>query len=121
MTSLDATALILAGGRGTRIAAIHPDLPKPMIPVAGVPFLEWLVRRLTHEGISQFVLSIGYKADVIVAWAAKKKLICHHEEQPLGTGGAIADALPKVSTPLVVVLNGDTLLLVDILPAIKML
>ncbi len=122
------TVIILAGGRGTRIAALAPDTPKPMITVAEQPFLEWIIKRLNREHFTQILLSIGYKADVVIKWLesratspAGQNLRYHLEQQPLGTGGAIADALTKVHTEYVLVLNGDTLLLTDFLPAMQKL
>jgi len=53
------TAILLAGGFGTRIRALHPDTPKPMIPIAGKPFLEWQLRYLAGQGIRRFVISLG--------------------------------------------------------------
>jgi D-glycero-alpha-D-manno-heptose 1-phosphate guanylyltransferase len=121
----DTTALILAGGKGTRIAALVPNLPKPMVEVAGQPFLEWVLRRLTREKIAEIVLSIGYKAEVVIQWMESRdmtpfpaKLRYLRENEPLGTGGAIAEALPSIATPYVLILNGDTLLLADFLPAV---
>jgi len=121
------TAIILAGGRGTRIAALIPNTPKPMVPVAGLPFLEWIFRRLTREKITNIVLSIGYQAEVVTTWLMQRSaekgqnIHAHIEAQPLGTGGAVADALQHVDTPYVVILNGDTLLLTDFAPALHRL
>lgn len=119
------TVLMLAGGRGTRIAALTPNTPKPMVLVANEPFIEWIVRRLVREHFTNILLSIGHMADVFTSWMrqreprAGEKLRDHIERQPLGTGGAIADALSDVDTDYVLVLNGDTLLLCDFLPAIR--
>lgn len=121
------TALILAGGRGTRIAALTPNTPKPMVPVANAPFMEWIIRRLTREKITDILLSIGYQAEVVTEWMATRAaergehIRVHIETQPLGTGGAVADALQNISAPYILVLNGDTLLLTDFIPAIKRL
>ena len=121
----ETTALILAGGRGTRIAALTGNVPKPMVMVAGQPFLEWIIRRLICEGFTDIVLSIGHMAEVVENWVAtrapigKEKIRCHREMQPLGTGGAIADALNIITTPYVLILNGNTLLLENFLPAVQ--
>jgi D-glycero-alpha-D-manno-heptose 1-phosphate guanylyltransferase len=119
------TVIILAGGRGTRIAALNPGKPKPMVTVAGEPFLAWVIKRLTREGFTDIILSIGHMADVVTTWLdtripsqAPEKIRAHREHQPLGTGGAIAAILPDVSTDYVLILNGDTLLLTDFLPVL---
>lgn len=120
------TALILAGGRGTRIAALAPNVPKPMVDVAGKPFLEWLLRRLLRENFSQILFSVGYKADVVESWLERRETggavfsLCR-EEEPLGTGGAIAKCLADISTPYTLILNGDTLLLANFAPAVARL
>lgn len=122
----DTTVLILAGGRGTRIADLTPNTPKPMVMVAGSPFLEWIIRRLVRENFTNILLSIGHMADVVTQWlttrkltSAGEKVAAHTEHTPLGTGGAVADALTKIHTPYILVLNGDTLLLSDFAPALK--
>lgn len=110
-------AVVLAGGRGTRLRERVADLPKPMAPVAGRPFLEYLLGWLARCGVRRVVLSVGYKAEVIEAhfgahWNGVA-LAYAHEDQPLGTGGAIAHAVSGAGDAPVLVLNGDTLLRVD--------
>jgi NDP-sugar pyrophosphorylase family protein len=91
-----------------------------MVPVQDEPFLEWLVRRLVVCGLRNMVLSTGYKAEIIAEWARERPpfsteyLRCVEEKEPLGTGGAIAFALASITTPYVLILNGDTLLLEDV-------
>ena len=95
-------AVILAGGKGTRIGKLFPDLPKPMIPICGKPLLEWTVDSLTAQGITDITLIVGYKADVIQShFGGRVKYIV--EEEPLGTGGALT-LLPREET---LVLFGD--------------
>jgi len=113
------SALVLAGGRGTRIATLYPDLPKPLIPAAGAPFLEWLTRWLVAQGVRHLVLSTGYRAEQIHRWAATTaqtsglRLDCRSEQTPLGTGGAVRHCL-DLCGPIVLVLNGDSLTLTDL-------
>jgi len=97
-------AAILAGGRGTRMEAIYPDLPKPMIPIAGKPLLEYHIKTLSLQGIEQIALIIGYKADVIRNYFGDGTAFGVHidyivEKEPLGTGGALA-LLPREDTLL---------------------
>ena len=90
----------MARGLGTRLNRIVPDLPKPMAPVAGKPFLEWLLRALAVGGMEKVVLSVGYRAEKIVNYFgsnfADLTLEYCIEKEPLGTGGAIHKALEQV-------------------------
>jgi len=106
-------AIILAGGFGTRLQTVVSDVPKPMAQVAGRPFLEFLVKKLTNSGFKKIVLSVGYKADVVMAHFSRRSFgteisFCV-EDKPLGTGGGIKLAMSKTSGEHVVVLNGDSL------------
>jgi D-glycero-alpha-D-manno-heptose 1-phosphate guanylyltransferase len=110
-------AIVLAGGLGTRLRRTMPDLPnlpKPMLPVAGRPFLEYLLEFLRAGGVRRVVLSVGHlRAPVIEhfgkAWGG---LVIDYavEEAPLGTGGGLQLALTRLSGEHGYVLNGDTLL-----------
>ena len=111
----DVTVVILAGGKGTRLQGLYPDLPKPLIPVLGRPFLQWLTQWIGRHGPSHFVYSTGYKADQIEDWAADGSLpgierICRREEEPLGTGGGLLNCLDLCREWLLVA-NGDGLLM----------
>jgi D-glycero-alpha-D-manno-heptose 1-phosphate guanylyltransferase len=106
-------AIILAGGFGTRLRAAVPDLPKPMAPVAGKPFLAWQLDYLIQCGVTRFILSVGYKAQTIRDYFGAEyqgKPITYAEEtEPLGTGGAIKLALQHATADRLFVLNGDSL------------
>jgi D-glycero-alpha-D-manno-heptose 1-phosphate guanylyltransferase len=107
-------AIILAGGFGTRLRTIVPDMPKPMALVAGSPFLEILLNTLAQKGFDRVVLSVGYMADKIISHFGEKyagiNLAYEVESTPLGTGGAIRQALKKCHADHVFILNGDTYL-----------
>lgn len=107
-------AIVLAGGFGTRLRAVVRDLPKPMAPVAGRPFLEILLTSLSHKGFSHIVLSLGYMANKVVSHFgdnfAGMALTYEIEETPLGTGGAVRQALLRCGNDHVFVFNGDTFL-----------
>lgn len=111
-------ALILAGGQGTRLRHVLPDVPKPMAPVAGLPFLELVLTRLSRWGFRRVVLSLGYKADAIRSHFggnfADMEVVHVVEERPLGTGGGIRYALRECAADHVFVFNGDTFLELDI-------
>lgn len=111
-------AIVLAGGFGTRLRAIVPDLPKPMAPVAGKPFLEIVLRSLAANGFSRVVLSLGYKADEISKHFGEQfsgmALDYVVEDSPLGTGGAVRLAMSRCTQDHVYIFNGDTFLELDV-------
>jgi D-glycero-alpha-D-manno-heptose 1-phosphate guanylyltransferase len=111
-------AIILAGGLGTRLRSVVPDLPKCMAPVNGKPFLTYIINHLRKEGIHHFIFSLGYKSEVVIDFLEKefpslffKTCI---EDEPLGTGGAIKKALSIAKEKSVLVTNGDTLFKIDV-------
>ena len=107
-------AIVLAGGFGTRLREVVPDLPKPMAPVAGRPFLEILLVTLARKGFSRVVLSLGFMSEKIIGHFggsyAGMELVYEVESQPLGTGGAIRAALVRCLADHVFIFNGDTYL-----------
>jgi D-glycero-alpha-D-manno-heptose 1-phosphate guanylyltransferase len=111
-------AIILAGGLGTRLREAVPDLPKCMAPVAGRPFLGYVIDTLRMQGVHHFVFSLGYKAEIIESYLHEHYPTLDYtialEEEPLGTGGAIRLALASARTNDVLVANGDTLFKVDV-------
>jgi D-glycero-alpha-D-manno-heptose 1-phosphate guanylyltransferase len=112
-------AIILAGGFGTRLREVVPDLPKPMAPVAGRAFLEILLSDLAGKGFERVVLSLGYKAEIIASHFGERfagmDITYAVEERPLGTGGAVRLGMSKCVGDHVFVFNGDTFL--DLEPA----
>ncbi len=115
---LNGQAIILAGGLGTRLRDAVPDLPKCMAPVAGRPFLFYVINYLRSQGIASFIFSLGYKHEIIEAYLAAEFSRLHYtcviEEEPLGTGGAIQLACLQAVSEDLVVTNGDTLFKADI-------
>ena len=105
------TAIILAGGLGTRLRSVLPDLPKPMAPVNGRPFLEYLMDYWIRQGIDNFILSVGYMKDVIIehfgSLYRSVPISYSIEDSPLGTGGGLLVASRNQTDPFLV-LNGDT-------------
>lgn len=107
-------AIVLAGGFGKRLSGVLPDVPKPMAPIAGQPFLVYLFRLLEANGIRRVILAVGYRNETIQAffgarWGALD-ITYSVESEPLGTGGALLQALSSVQNPYALVVNGDTLL-----------
>ena len=116
-----AVAVVLAGGFGTRVAHLLPGVPKPMAPVAGRPFLEWIVRYLARQGLRQVVLSTGYLSEVVEDHFRANPLAglrarCIAERHPLGTAGGFLNAarLSGESPPAWLVLNGDSLVFANL-------
>jgi len=105
-------AIILAGGLGTRLKGVINDIPKPMAPVDGKPFLEYVLRYLNRFPIDKVILAVGYKHEVIESVFGDEFLGMSIEyaieKEPLGTGGAIANALKLAIVDDVFLLNGDT-------------
>lgn len=111
-------AIILAGGMGTRLQSVVSEVPKPMAPVAGKPFLEYIFPVLKRVGVRKVVLSVGHKWEVISDHFGDRWLGMDIEyaveTEPRGTGGGIKLAFKKTETQHVLVLNGDTLFLHDL-------
>ena len=125
-------AIILCGGKGTRLSALYSDRPKILVPIAGRPFLEWQFEWLGNAGITDIHLAAGYKADVLADYATRvqgsafarratsdksgfriQNLPFHvslsTEPSPLGTGGGLKFVEPWVRSDPFLVLNGDSL------------
>lgn len=110
-------AIILAGGMGTRINSILKDIPKAMAPINGRPFLDYQLNYLAAFGIDHVIMSVGYLAEKIIGHYQNQykaiRIDYAIEEEPLGTGGGLLLAMPKVEAGSVYVLNGDTFYMVD--------
>jgi D-glycero-alpha-D-manno-heptose 1-phosphate guanylyltransferase len=105
--------IILAGGMGTRLKKTVSDVPKPMAPVGGKPFLEYIIADLAAQGLGDIMLSVGYGREVIKSYFEdgsrwKVRIAYSEETTPLGTGGALAHALEAAGGGDCLVLNGDT-------------
>jgi D-glycero-alpha-D-manno-heptose 1-phosphate guanylyltransferase len=113
------TAVVLAGGLGTRLRSTVPELPKPMAPVGDRPFLEHLFKYWIAQGVSRFVLSVGYRHQSIIDYFGDRyggaEVDYVIEESPLGTGGGFMLAAKRISgeAPFLL-LNGDTYFAVDL-------
>jgi D-glycero-alpha-D-manno-heptose 1-phosphate guanylyltransferase len=108
-------AIILAGGFGKRLRTVLSDVPKPMAPIHGKPFLAFLLDYIIGQGITEVVLSIHYLREQIEDYFKKNyngaTIRYAVEDEPLGTGGAILKSLPLIDADRpVFVLNGDTFL-----------
>jgi mannose-1-phosphate guanylyltransferase len=114
-------AVLLVGGQGTRLRPLTINTPKPMLPVAGVPFTVHQITRARDAGVTRIVLATSYRADVFREFIDRSDLgievVIATEDEPLGTGGAIRHALPFLDSgpdDPVLVFNGDVLSGLDI-------
>lgn len=106
---------ILVGGAGTRLGDLTRDTPKPMLPVAGRPFLEHLIVKAAGHGLDRILLLAGHNAGVVETWLAESGLAARLqveialcvEPAPLGTGGALVHARDRLDEAFLLV-NGDT-------------
>lgn len=111
--------IILAGGRGTRLKSVIPDLPKSLAPLNGVPFLDILLGRINLcPRIQRVILAIGYRGEMIVNRYKRDStynfiIRFSKEIQLLGTGGAVKKALSQTKSDDVIVQNGDTFVEID--------
>ena len=113
------TAIILAGGFGTRLRGTVPDLPKPMAPIGSRPFLEYQLDYWITQEVSHFILSVGYRYEAIVDHFGNSykgaELNYVIEKIPLGTGGGLLLAAEKVGNDApFLLLNGDTYFATDL-------
>ena len=122
-SSLRRKAVILAGGRGSRVQHLLSGLPKPMAPTAGRPFLEWVVRFLGKQGFTDITISTGFRSEIIAAHFSQLHLPgidirCESELEPCGTAGGFVSAVgSRAAEPDPwLVSNGDSLVLADLKP-----
>jgi D-glycero-alpha-D-manno-heptose 1-phosphate guanylyltransferase len=111
--------IILAGGLGTRLRSVVSEVPKCMATVCGKPFLSYLFNYLSrYPEVKNVILSVGYLKEVIMDWSDQQKtpftVLFSTETEPLGTGGAIKQALEMAKSDDVLILNGDTFFDVDL-------
>ena len=118
-TAFACDAIILAGGKGTRLASVISHVPKPLAPVFERPFLDYLIDRLAESGaVSRVVLALGHLSETVIehylANSAALPLDYSIEAEPLGTGGALLHSLEQVESDTVLVCNGDSIVAADI-------
>ena len=110
--------LILCGGQGTRMRPVLADKPKILIDLGGKPFLDILLKNLATQGFQRIILSVGYLKEQIInhfATNTDKKIQIEFatEDTPLGTGGAVKKAKSLIKSDNFLIMNGDSLCLVD--------
>jgi D-glycero-alpha-D-manno-heptose 1-phosphate guanylyltransferase len=121
-------AIVLVGGKQSLVSELYPDLPTPLIPVCGEPFLYWITQWLKTQGFTHIVYAAGHYSAKISAWAHQlssfEPSLCLDvvtETRPLGTAGAATLCAKRYPSTFTFVINGDSILLTDIRPAIKRL
>jgi D-glycero-alpha-D-manno-heptose 1-phosphate guanylyltransferase len=107
-------ALILAGGRGTRLASVAGDLAKCLVPIEGIPFLSYLLAFIGQSGaVNRIVLALGHGAEQVEQYLRQTSstvpLATEVEPLAMGTGGAVLRVLDKITTESFLIINGDTL------------
>lgn len=110
-------AVILCGGLGTRLRAVINEVPKPMAPIHGKPFMQILVDNLVDAGVNKIVFAVGYKKEIIKDFFGDNyknvTMIYSEEDHPLLTGGAMKQALQYIDEDDALILNGDCYLDLD--------
>jgi len=109
----------LVGGRGKRLKPVTDYVPKPLIPIDNIPIIEWQIRYLKKFGVKTIIICTGYKTEQIENYLKIKnnfgiKIIFSKEKIPLGTGGAIKQAIHHIKEKSFFVLNGDVITNIDI-------
>ena len=119
-------AVILAGGRGTRLAPYTTVFPKPLVPVGELPIIEIILRQLQAQGINRVTLAVGYLAELIRAYLEQRSEVFHSlsidyvsELSPTGTAGAIGSIPDLADEPFFLVMNGDVLTTIDLAAMIE--
>ena len=114
-----ATAVVIAGGKGTRLASAFPDLAKPMVPIEGLPVAEHLIRTYSAQGVQRFIFTLGYRGEQLrnhfgngSAWGVA--ISYYDEVEPLGTAGALAELQSELCSSPFWVLYADTLSSIDL-------
>lgn len=106
------TAVVLAGGLGTRLKAVIDNKQKVIAEVSNKPFLEYILKQLVAYNIKDIVICTGYKADAVKEYFGEKyenaNITYSKEKEPLGTGGAIKNAIPHIKSEIFIAMNGDS-------------
>jgi NDP-sugar pyrophosphorylase family protein len=117
-------ALILAGGRGKRLRPLTDKIPKSLIPINNKPLIQYTINYLKKSGINEIIICSGYKSKQIQSFLKKKKnfgckIEYSIEKNPLGTAGAIRNAIKNLSDESFLVINGDIITNIDLKKILK--
>lgn len=124
MTENYIEAIIIAGGEGTRLKSVLDDRPKPMAIIGGKPFIEWILLMLRQQGVQRVVICTGHLSEIVETYFGDgseigMEIAFVRDPFPLGTGGAVRNALDETSTKNILVLNGDSYLRTNISSFLK--
>jgi MurNAc alpha-1-phosphate uridylyltransferase len=103
-------AMVLAAGYGTRLKPLTDCMPKPLVPVAGKPMIEYALARLQAYGIEEVVINVSHLGAQLIAYAAKQRgltIRISEETEPLETGGGLKKALPLLGDQPIFTINSD--------------
>lgn len=107
--------IILAGGFGTRLRGVVNDVPKPLAPVNGRPFIDYIIANLRKQNVAQIHISVHYMPEKFTHYYGNDQdITIHVESEPLGTGGAIAYCMEFVDSENILVMNGDSFIDIDV-------
>ena len=110
--------VVLAGGLGSRLRDVVNDVPKVLAPINGKAFLYYLFKYLEGQNVSRVILALGYRSEQVEIWLKendfKFEIILSIEKEPLGTGGALKQALKLCQRNNIIFLNGDTYFDIDL-------
>ena len=111
-------AIVLVGGQGTRLRSVVKDRPKPMAEIGQSPFLQIVLATLRQAEVSKIILAVSYRSAQIMEFFGGEfqgiPLEYSHEPNPLGTGGALKQALGQISGENCIAMNGDSIFAIDI-------
>lgn len=110
-------AVLLVGGKGTRLQSMYSDRPKALVPILDRPFIEWQVEWLAAQGVQRFHLSTGHMSHLLEEWAAAYletaygiQISFSREPEPLGTGGGVKFCQDAIESNPFLVINGDSIM-----------
>jgi len=110
--------VILSGGMGKRLRPLTDYLPKPLLPICGIPIIEWQIKYFKKFGVDEFIICAGYRGAQIIDFLESKdlgaKISFSLEKSPLGTGGAIKNASRHIGKEDFFVINGDVITNLDL-------
>lgn len=112
--------VIMAGGRGTRISELYPDIPKPLIPIDGTPVLEREICSLRNQGFTELLLTVSHMGDKIINYFGDGSRLgvsiqYYSEEFPLGNAGALFKLREKLGNEPFLLLNADAVVVIKCL------
>ena len=119
---MEIDTVILAGGKGTRLKQVYKNKPKCLVPINGRPFIDILLDNCIKKGLRNFIICVGVYSDQVVNYLSSRTdcdIIFSYESKPLGTGGALKNAVNSITSDPFILMNGDSFIDYDIIEAIN--